>query len=143
MKFTVNPNAEVREGFDAVAEGDYKLKILGYEEKTSQKGGQYLNWKLGFVDSPSSLKAFDPNKEGKVVANLGNIFYMTMLAADQQWNMRALVEGCGINWGSFSGDCDELINMEITARLKVVTIRNDTKEPIDPRNEIKKIYKAS
>jgi hypothetical protein len=107
-RIKVNPSAEVR-SFAPVKAGTYLMKIIKHEEKTSEKGNQYIKWQLQFVDAPDRLLGID----GQALKGApGSVFFNTMLNPDQQWNLRAIVEGALGQWCDF--EPNELYGKEIT-----------------------------
>jgi hypothetical protein len=108
-KFKINPAVEVKQ-FCPVKAGTYRMKIADSKEKTSDAGNQYIEWRLSFVDGQDRLLGIN----GQALAgNPGSVFLRTMLNPDQQWKLRALIEGALGEWRDF--DSSELYGKEIDA----------------------------
>ena len=123
-RIKVNPEAEVR-NFAPVKAGTYFMKVETSEEKTSEKGNAYINWRLSFVDPADRLQGLN----GQPLKGMpGNIFYRTMLAPEQQWKLRAIVECALGSWRDF--DENELYGKEVTCIVGEEEYQGDIKNVI-------------
>ncbi len=130
--FTPNPNAEASASFDVVKPGIYKMRIEGSEnfpaisEFTSKEGNPCLKARFVFADrgSLSKLDGSPANNPGAVIdAGLS-------LLPEKQGKLRSLVEACGLSWGSFSGNTDELLGKELDVKIKTDTYEGEIKNSI-------------
>jgi hypothetical protein len=107
--FKVNPDAELK-SFAPVKAGTYRMKIVKHTEEISQKGNNYFKFQLAFVDPADRLLGID----GQPLRGLaGSVFYNAMTNPEQQWSLRAIVEGALGSWRDF--EPADLYGKEVTA----------------------------
>lgn len=92
----------VSSGFEKIACGTYLARVEGIEEKMSQAGKPYLNWKFNIVGGE-----YDGRKA----------FYMTSLAPNALWKLKdTLIKAFGYTKeqlsGAFELDVTDLIGQE-------------------------------
>lgn len=130
-RITVNPKAEVSQ-FNPVKASTYQMKIVGSEQKSSDKGNDYIQWTLAFVDAPDQLMGID----GQPLKGLpSQVRLITMLGAELQWKLRGIVEAALGSWRDF--DEDELYGKEVEVKVSEDefegTIRNRADRVIVPK----------
>lgn len=101
-----------------IPEGNYVATIQAVEEKTSQKGSQYLNWQF-------------------FIPELGQtIFYMTSLAPTALFGLKKLVQAAGGNMNP-PFNTDDLVSKQLGI---TVAIKEDP--TFGTRSEVVAVYKA-
>jgi len=91
----VNPNAEVKAGFETVKAGTYRVRIKEVEDRNPEKNG--LQVTMEYSDPTTLLGLTGEPLKGQA----GSLFDYIMLAQDKQWKLRMITEACGLPWTNF------------------------------------------
>jgi hypothetical protein len=103
--------------------GTYRFRITDAEVKESQKGGQYINWKLAVVDGEHADSEMS---------------YMTTLQPHALFGFKALMRAIGYDIPAEADELDfdprDALGNEFIGELKEDTYNGDT------RNVVGKVY---
>jgi len=112
-RLTVNPDAEVSTGFEAVKPGTYRMKIDSVKDRNPEKND--LEVKLVHITPASELV----NIAGEPLKGIpSSIFDYVQLVFEKQWKLRSLVEACGLPWGDLDPEVD-LQGREVDVVIKL------------------------
>lgn len=120
----VNPDAEVRTGFEPVKPGTYRMRIKEVTDRNPEKND--LRLVLEHVTPSSELLGLN---DEPLKGQAGSCFDYIMLDYDKQWKLRQVVEAAGLPWGNFDPAVD-LVGLELD-----VVIKNEVYEG-EQRNKV-------
>lgn len=93
---SVNPDAEIKTGFQPVKPGTYPMRIKEVTDRNPEKND--LKVVLEFVQPASELYGID-NEPLK--GNAGSLFDYVGLSMDKQWKLRMITEAAGLPWVNY------------------------------------------
>lgn len=124
---TVNPNAEVKQGFPTVKPDTYRMRIVEVIDRNPEKND--LKVTLQYVDA-HQLVLLDGSGYTGTAEGAGKLFDYIMLDHEKQWKLRTITEACGLPWRDYNPVVD-LQGREVDVKVKIEVYNEEQRNKVD------------